>query len=98
MVTIRLKATLTSSGHLDFDLPQDLPDEDFELILDVAHNETPSEESTISEYTRPEPLTGAEIVAQGLTGGWEHMGIEDSVAWLEEQKRKRRERHKWPRD
>ena len=98
MVTIRLKATLTPSGNLDFEMPQDLPDEDFELILDVSRDDAAEETELLIEQKRPEPLTGAEIVAQGFIGGWEHRGIEDSVAWLEEQKRKRRERHKWQQD
>ncbi len=28
-------------------------------------------------YAKPEPMTGAEIVAAGLTGGWRDLGIED---------------------
>ncbi len=38
-----------------------------------------------------EPLTGAEIVKAGLLGGWEDQGIGDSEAWLQEQRRRRRE-------
>jgi hypothetical protein len=37
------------------------------------------------------PMTGAEIIAAGLLGGWEDMGITDSVQWIEEQRQKRRE-------
>jgi len=36
-----------------------------------------------------EPMTGAEIVAAGLTGGWADMGIADGAEWVNEQKRKR---------
>ena len=49
-------------------------------------------EEELAKLTRIEPLPGAEVVALGLTGGWADMGIEDSVEWLEEQRRKRRER------
>lgn len=40
------------------------------------------------------PLSGKEMVEQGLVGGWEDKGITDSVAWLEEHRRKRREKFK----
>lgn len=52
-----------------------------------AEEWTPEE---LEELLSPgEPLTGREIVARGLAGGWKDMGIEDSVAWLEEQRRER---------
>ncbi|MCC6612695.1 MAG: hypothetical protein IT320_04400 [Anaerolineae bacterium] len=43
------------------------------------------------------PKTGAEIAAQirEQGGGWENKGITDTLAWLDEQKRRRRERRKW---
>ena len=41
------------------------------------------------------PKTGKEIVEQGLIGGWEHKGITDSVEWVEEQRRKIKERNRW---
>lgn len=103
MMTIRLKARLNESGELDFVLPADLPTEDFELILDVSrddelHNGDFMIDDEILVLLRSEPLTGAEIVARGLTGGWADQGIGDSVVWIEEQKHKRRERHKWQAD
>jgi len=36
--------------------------------------------------------SGAEIVAAGLTGAWADNDIEDSVAWLAELRRKRRDK------
>lgn len=50
---------------------------------------TPEE---IDKALKVEPMTGAEIVEAGLLGGWEDEGITDSAAWVEEQRRKRRER------
>ena len=47
------------------------------------------------ELLRSEPMTGAEIIAAGLTGTWADLGIEDGAEWVNEQKRKRRERNKW---
>lgn len=38
------------------------------------------------------PLSGAEIVARGLTGTWAHLGISNGADWVNGQKRNRRER------
>lgn len=63
--------------------------------------EAPSEEvapwtdEEIAAMIDIQPMTGAEIVAAGLTGGWADMGIEDGAAWVNEQKRKRRENRRW---
>jgi hypothetical protein len=46
----------------------------------------------LERAVRIEPMSGSEMVKAGLTGGWEHLGITDSVEWVEEQRRKRRER------
>ncbi|NDJ77108.1 MAG: hypothetical protein GYB65_12710 [Chloroflexi bacterium] len=51
-------------------------------------------EDELAEILRPtEPLTGQEIVEQGFIGGWEDLGIEDSVAWLAQQKASRKKKH-----
>ena len=98
---------MTEAGKLVFDLPEDLPDDEFELVIKVSRegvtetpvaiedDETPLTDEEIAEMMRPEPKTGAEIVALGHTGGWEHKGITDSVEWVKEQRRKRRERLGW---
>lgn len=49
----------------------------------------------LDELLRVEPLTGAEIVARGLLGGWEDMGIIDSAEWVNEQKRNHRKKFDW---
>lgn len=36
------------------------------------------------------PMTGAEIVAAGLTGGWADLGIADGAEWVQEQRFSRR--------
>ena len=47
----------------------------------------------IAEMLQPKtPLTGKEIVALGLLGGWADMEIEDSVEWLQRQRAKRRKK------
>lgn len=49
----------------------------------------------LAEMTQIEPMTGAEIIAAGLTGGWSDMGIEDSGEWVNAQKQKRKEKRRW---
>ena len=63
---------------------------------DSADQEVGFTEEEIKEMLRPKkPLTGKEMVEGGFVGGWEDMGIEDSVAWLEEQSAKRRNKFQW---
>lgn len=52
-------------------------------------------EDELAELLQIRPMTGAEIVAAGLTGGWADLDIPDGATWVEEQRRKRRERHQW---
>ncbi|MBC7871009.1 MAG: hypothetical protein H7Y09_09245 [Chitinophagaceae bacterium] len=92
------------NGQINIDLPENVSDGEIEVKFRVVQDEIPWEdrpwtEEGLAELLRPEtPMTGAEIVAAGLTGGWEHLGIEDSVEWLNEQKRKRHEKRKWEMD
>ena len=65
------------------------------LADEVDADETPWTDEEIAEMMKIEPMTGAEIVAAGLTGGWADMGITDGAAWINEQKRKRKEKRRW---
>ncbi len=53
---------------------------------------TPEE---VSAMMKVEPMTGAQIVAAGLTGTWADLGINDGSTWVNERKRRRRERLSW---
>lgn len=48
-------------------------------------------DAELDELLQIEPLSGAEIVARGLTGGWADLGITDGAEWVNAQKRKRQE-------
>lgn len=92
-------------GKIEADLPDDVIEGEIELKIPVERDAWSVEESEplwtdeeLAQLINPNPRTGAEIIALGHTGGWKDLGIEDSVAWVEEQKRKRRERHQWPQD
>lgn len=41
------------------------------------------------------PLPSDQIVALGLTGGWQEEDIDDPVAWLQQQRQKRRQKTQW---
>lgn len=84
------------------DLPDDVIEGEIELRVPVEHEKKTDEEAQplwtdveLAEVIRPEPKTGAEIVALGHTGGWEHKGITDSVEWVKELRRQRRENRGW---
>lgn len=63
---------------------------------DVTNDDLAWTAEELAELLKPkEPLTGKEMVEQGYIGGWEDMGIEDSVAWLAQQKAKRRNKYQW---
>lgn len=83
MVTIRLNAVLKPNGQLDYELPAELPTEDFELVLDVKHAADGDEEDI-----SPEDAFDFQGLSLGQikTGGWEHLGITDSVEWIEKQR------------
>ncbi|MAS32442.1 MAG: hypothetical protein CL610_00460 [Anaerolineaceae bacterium] len=92
MVTLRVQIDVTEDREVTIKLPSDFPVGKAEVVIEVESGAEPVGPA------RQEPLSGAEIVARGLTGGWKNLDIEDSTAWVEAQKRKRRERHQWQQD
>lgn len=46
-----------------------------------------------AEMLKPKPLPPSEVIARGLTGTW--MNVGDGAEWVNEQKRKRKNRHQW---
>lgn len=101
METIRLKGYVSKDGELHVQLPSGIPEGQIDVVLEIdrLEDESASEpawtEAEIAEMIRPDPKTGAEIVALGHTGGWEHLGITDSLTWVEAQRRKRRAKRGW---
>lgn len=101
---IRIEAYISEDGELTAKVPQGVPPGKIDIILltpdtsaeEAATTEEPTwTDEEIRDMLRPEPKTGKEIVEAGHTGGWEHYGITDSVAWVQEQRRKRREKRGW---
>ena len=68
MVTIRLKGHVTAEGELVFDQPANLPPGEVEITIEIAEDFTEDEIHEVLNFT---PRSGADVVADGLTGGWE---------------------------
>ncbi len=62
---------------------------------DQEHIEPAWTDEEIAEMMKIEPMTGAEIVAAGLTGTWADLGITDGAEWVNEQRREGQEKNQW---
>ncbi len=60
-----------------------------------AMNSESWDEDELDELLTVEPMTGREIVAAGLTGGWRDFEVEDGATWVEKRRRTWRERREW---
>jgi hypothetical protein len=100
MVALRLHGRINELGKLEVELPADLTPGEVEVTLIIAPENLPWElrpwtDEELRELTTVSPKTAGEIIDAGLLGGWEDLGITDSVEWVEEQRRKRQEDIKW---
>ncbi len=95
MALITFKIRIKADGKPEVDLPEDLPVGEYTATLQVnagnLEDNSPLSSEEIAGYLQFEGKTGQEIVEMGLLGGWEDMGIEDSVVWIQEQRRKRKQ-------
>jgi len=92
MVTIRLTGQVTADGQLVFDVPENLPPGEVDITIEVPNLDEQFTEAEIKELLTFRPTSGADVVAAGLIGGWEDMNITDPLAFVEELRRKQRER------
>ncbi|MBL8165539.1 MAG: hypothetical protein JNJ61_26385 [Anaerolineae bacterium] len=95
MITIRLRGQVTPDGQLRFDVPDDLPLGDVDITLEFPSPEEQFTEAEVKDMLTFIPTSGAEIIADGLVGGWEDLGITDSVTFVDELRRKQREQRGW---
>jgi hypothetical protein len=90
MPTIHLEGQITAAGELLLELPKNLPSGHVHVTIEMPTTATLEPEEFTEEEVKKlltfTSKTGAEIVAAGLTGGWQDMNITDSVAWVEEQR------------
>jgi hypothetical protein len=101
MLTFHLSGRITESGKLDVDLPQGLPAGEVQITLEMpAEDEIPWElrpwtSEELTELSKPNPLTGAEIVAWlKEEGGWEDDGS-SAETWVEAVRRQEQEKRGW---
>jgi hypothetical protein len=94
MAIVRIKGILTAEGEIKVDLPENWQPGEIEIL--IPSNETvwtDEELAELEELMKPEPVPASEIVMAEEIGSWSD--IEDSVAFVEELRRKRRERNQW---
>jgi hypothetical protein len=91
MAAIVLQGLVTETGELQFDLPTGLPPGE---VLIIIETEQGADDELFDGLTF-QAKTGAEIANSDLVGAWAHMGIEDSVSYLEEVRRREREARGW---
>lgn len=104
MIALKLPGKITTDGKLIVELPQDVEATDVLVTIEAVDDDEVWTEEELAELHQllampPEPKTGAEIVAElrneppikfrGLTNDM------DSEEWVQEQRRKRRERNQW---
>jgi hypothetical protein len=95
MVTIHLKGQVMPDGQLVFDPPHNLPPGEVDITIEVPNLDEQFTEEELKELLTFTPTSGADVVAAGLVGGWEDKGITDPVAFVEELRRKQKERRGW---
>lgn len=103
MTGIELRGRITEDGKLEVDLPAGLPPGDVRITLHaqpatLITDNLPWTEEELDAALTFVPRTGAEIIASGVVGSWADEGIEDSLDWVLEQRRKRQEQRQWSAD
>ena len=99
--TVTIKGYLRD-GKIEAELPDNAVEGEIELRIvvetessDIQAPDPGWSDEELGRVVDPQPKSGAEIVASGHTGGWEHKGIEDSVEWIKAQRARRRESRGW---
>lgn len=98
MVTAEANVEIDESGEVTLHLPDDFPRGQrgqlkvvFMPDTDVTEDDEPWTDEEIEEALNFTPVPAEGIV----TGGWEDLGITDSVEWSKERRRQRREKRGW---
>lgn len=90
MATIQLNGRITEDGALDIELPPGLPQGEARVTIEIPI-ELPWRPEELDRALKVVPMTGADIVSAGLTGGWSNTEISSGLEWVEERRRQRRE-------
>jgi hypothetical protein len=97
VTVIEVRGRINETGQLEVELPEGLRPGEVRVRIELAEGEDipPLTDEEIAELMHTKPMTGAEIVAAGLTGGWSDLGITDGTTWVEDVRRRRKERRSW---
>lgn len=83
MTAFSIPGRITPEGTLEVQLPPGLPPGDVRLTIELA-----------DAHAHPAPLTGAEIVAAGLTGTWP-TDTPSGADWVIQRRQHQRDQRKW---
>ena len=90
MATIHLNGRITEDGGLEIELPPGLPKGEARITIEIPVEPAWRPEE-LDQALEVVPMTGAEIVSAGLTGGWADPEISSGADWVQERRRQRRE-------
>jgi hypothetical protein len=95
MVTYHLTGHVSIEGELQVDLPEGVPPGEVDVIITVPAGASAWTDEEIRQMMQVTPKTGAEIAAllQEMEAGYGH--IDDSAAWVEEQRHRQRDDAAW---
>ncbi len=97
MTMIEVRGRINEHGQLEIELPEGMPPGEVRVIIEMAEGENlpPLTEADLDDLLQTHPMTGAAIVAAGLTGGWRDLDISSGEAWVETQRSRRKNRWSW---
>ncbi len=95
MVTYHLTGHISTNGELQVKLPEGLPPGEVDVIIMVPARLPAWTDEEIRQMMQVTPSTGAQIAAlsEQMEAGYAH--IDDSAAWVEEQRHRQREDAEW---
>lgn len=87
MAIIQLNGRITEDG-LEIELPSGLPQGEARITIELPVEPTWTTEE-LNQALEAVPMSGAEIVDAGLTGGWSSAGILSGEDWVREKRDQR---------
>lgn len=104
-MVLQLTGRVDENGKLIVDIPpgSGLAAGDEVAITVHTYQQAPTEAVTYTEaelneliaLLKPNPKTGAEIVASGVVGAWADENIASGVGWTAEQRERRAAKNRW---
>jgi hypothetical protein len=97
VTVFELRGRINETGQLEVELPKGLRPGEVRVRIELVEGEDipPLTDEKVAEMLQTTPMTGAEIVTAGLTGGWSDLGISDGTAWVDDVQHRRKARRSW---